>query len=222
MAGKPVPKFQDADVLRMFPSFVWRAALAPEVSGPLNRTLVRVLGEAGAPLDDLRPGESWQSEPRLHDRAGLSELLEHIEAAAEAVLEYLRVGHEGFRITGCWANVNAPGAEHRPHGHPNNYLSGVYYVRLGEGADTINFHDPRPQAGIIRPPVRELTAENADRVTVKVEEGELLTFPGWLQHSVDPNRSTGLRISVSFNVMFTGYADLMGPPQWRGGRRQPS
>ena len=29
----------------------------------------------------------------------------------------------------------------------NNFLSGVYYVQTWPGADTINFHDPRPQAG---------------------------------------------------------------------------
>jgi hypothetical protein len=50
------------------------------------------------------------------------------------------------------------------HQHPNNFLSGVYYVRTHPGADTINFHDPRNQSGIIRPPVVELTAENIDQV----------------------------------------------------------
>jgi len=222
MAKKPVPSFQSVDVLRMFPTFVWKASLGPEVSGPLNQALLRTLGEAGAPLDDLRPGESWQSDHKLHEGPGISGLSDHIEAAAEAVLEHLKISHEGFRVTGCWANVNAPGAEHRPHSHPNNYLSGVYYVQVAEGADSINFHDPRPQVGIIRPPVRELTAENADQVTVMVKDGDLLLFPGWLQHSVDANLSRRPRISISFNVMFAAYAEVMGRPQWQGGRRGPS
>jgi uncharacterized protein (TIGR02466 family) len=63
-----------------------------------------------------------------------------------------------LEITGCWANLHSPGAAHRAHSHPNNYLSAVYYVRTWPGADTINFHDPRSQAGVIRPPVTELTA----------------------------------------------------------------
>ena len=62
------------------------------------------------------------------------------------------------------------------------------------GADTINFHDPRPQAGVIRPPVRQLTAENADLIVVNVKDGTLLLFPAWLEHSVDPNRSQRPRI----------------------------
>jgi len=57
------------------------------------------------------------------------------------------------------------------------------------GADTINFHDPRNQIGIIRPPVVELTGENTDQVVVGVKKGTLLIFSAYLQHSVDANRS---------------------------------
>ncbi|MGH8628692.1 MAG: putative 2OG-Fe(II) oxygenase [Gammaproteobacteria bacterium] len=39
--------------------------------------------------------------------------------------------------TGCWANVNGIGASHGVHTHPNNFLSGVYYVQTQAGADTI-------------------------------------------------------------------------------------
>ena len=61
--------------------------------------------------------------------------------------------------------MSTTGAGHRMHSHPNNFLSGVYYVQTHEGADSINFHDPRPQTGIIRPPVTGLTAENTDQVS---------------------------------------------------------
>ncbi len=100
------------------------------------------------------------------------------------------------------------------HAHPNNFLSGVYYLKVQPGADTINFHDPRPQTGIIRPPVTELTAYNTDQVVVMVENGALLIFPAWLPHSVDANRSDRPRISISFNLMFTAYAETMGGPLW--------
>ena len=111
-------------------------------------------------------------------------------------------------------NVLAPGKEHRAHSHPNNFLSGVYYVKTRVGADTVNFHDPRPQTRIIRPPVTELTADNTDQVVVKVKDGTLLLFPAWLEHSVDENRSVEERISVSFNLMFAGYSGSMSAPMW--------
>ena len=69
-----------------------------------------------------------------------------IRHLASAALEFLKLGHQGFEITGCWANVNGPGAAHAIHHHPNNFLSGSYYVSTLEGADTIPFtiHGRRP------------------------------------------------------------------------------
>jgi uncharacterized protein (TIGR02466 family) len=64
--------------------------------------------------------------------------------------------------------------------------------------------------------VRQLTAENTDQVVVRVEEGTLLVFPAWLQHSVDANRSTRERISISFNFMFSSYTESMSRPLWSG------
>jgi len=49
---------------------------------------------------------------------------------------------------------------------------------------------------------------------VRVEEGDLLVFPSWLSHSVDPNRSDRVRISASFNAMFSAYAETMSGPMW--------
>jgi uncharacterized protein (TIGR02466 family) len=212
-------RFQASDVLRMFPTFVWKAQLRPAVYQPINASILRTLGEMGAPLADLRSGESWQSGHGLHERDEFRELVDGINAAAASVLEYLRVGHAGFQITGCWANVSAPGAGHRVHSHPNNYLSGVYYVRTQHGANTINFLDPRPQTAIIRPPITELTAENTEQVVVSVEDGMLLLFPAWLPHAVDPNRSDRTRISIGFNIMFAAYAEVMARPLWAPGRR---
>lgn len=215
------PRFGSGDVLRMFPAFVWKAELAPG-RGPINDAIVSALGGIGALPRNLEPGESWQSDHGLHELDPFREVVDCINEAAESVLDYLKVGHEGFQMTGCWANVSAPGAAHREHSHPNNYLSGVYYVRTHPGADTINFHDPRPQTAIIRPPVRALTTENADQVVVKVEDGTLLIFPAWLRHSVDPNRSGQTRISLGFNIMFAAYTEVMCRPSWQPGRRSPS
>jgi uncharacterized protein (TIGR02466 family) len=87
-------------------------------------------------------------------------------------------------------------------------------VKTQSGAETVNFHDPRPQTGIIRPPVTELTADNADQVVVNVRDSTLLLFPAWLVHSVDANRSVEQRISVSFNMMFRTYAEITSKPMW--------
>ena len=203
------------EVLPLFPTLVWKTRLAAENSGPVNRFLESYLHDL---VSNLAPGEAWQSDDDLHRLVGLEPLVACIESAADSVLDGLKIGPREVEITACWATVNAPGRGHAAHAHPNSFLSGVYYVETRAGADTINFHDPRSQVGIIRPPVTQVVAANADQAVVAVSDGALLLFPSWLQHSVDPNASEANRISVSFNLMFSAYTERLCKPLWEGGR----
>jgi hypothetical protein len=78
----------------MFPTFVWKAELGPEVYKPINDSILRSLGEIGTPLADLVSGESWQSGHGLHELDRFRALVDCINEAAESVLEYLKIGHE--------------------------------------------------------------------------------------------------------------------------------
>ncbi len=206
--------FEASDVLRMIPTFVRKAQVAPSVRQGIEDDVLAKLDEMRRGAGEPAPGRGWQSEKDLHHLDEFRGLVACIHDAAESVLDFLKIGDGAFEITGLWANTNPKGAAHPVHSHPNNFLSGVYYVRTHEGADTVNFHDPRSQTGIIRPPVMELTAENTDQVVVKVSDGTLLMFPSWLPHSVDASGSDETRISVSFNVMFSAYTERMSKPLW--------
>lgn len=201
-----------ADVLSLFPTLVWKIQLKDEQREKIGT-------EIGEPLKQMRQGSpdvglGWQSSPELHRLTEFSSLVACINHAATSVLRFLKIGYDDFAITGCWANVNVKGALHRMHSHPNNFLSGVYYVQAAPGADTINFHDPRNQTRVIRPPVTELTRENTDQVVVNVSDGTLLIFPSYLEHSVDASRSDKERVSVSFNIMFNSFTENMSKPLW--------
>jgi uncharacterized protein (TIGR02466 family) len=200
--------------MSLFPTLVWKQQLPAAEHEAYRAAVVAVLRAGPSVLPTLSAGESWQSGTALHRCPELRALVARIERTARGALVSLHIGAASFRVTGCWANANARGASHPIHHHPNNFLSGVYYVHVGRGGDTINFHDPRPQAGIIRPPVTELSAQNTDQVVVPVKDGTLLLFPAYLEHSVDTNESADVRISVSFNLMFTEYVETMSPPLW--------
>jgi uncharacterized protein (TIGR02466 family) len=208
--------FDTPELMQLFPTFVWKGDIGRAESEPLNRDILMALTGLGAPLEGLRPGENWQSDHDLHERAPFRPLLEWVEAAAASALSYLHIPRP-LMVTGCWANVNAPGTGHRLHSHRNNFLSGAYYVQVQDGADSINFFDPRPQAGVIRPAATLPTADNTEVAMVRVQTGSLLLFPAWLQHAVDVNRSGRTRISLSFNLMFPGFAEEMARPGWKSG-----
>ncbi len=214
MAKVEDPWLEASDVIPMFPTLVWKVQLKAALHQAMDAKILGVLAGMRRDLPKLAPGEGWQSERTLHQREEFREFISCANKAVGSVLRFLRIGYDAFEVTGCWANVLAKGAAHRTHSHPNNFLSGVYYVRTQPGADTINFHDPRSQSGIIRPPVVELTAENTDQVVVRVKNGMLLVFPAYLQHSVDANASEEERVSISFNVMFSAFTENLSRPLW--------
>lgn len=198
----------------MFPSLVWKTEIESGLRDAMRVRILEALADMRQGAAPLEVGQGWQSVQDLHQHEAMRELVACINHCAAGVLRFLRIGTTDYEITGCWATVLAPGASHKLHSHPNNFLSGVYYVRTGEGADTINFHDPRKQASVIRPPVTELTAENTDQVVVRVREGTLLLFPAYLEHSVDANGSADERVSISFNLMFSSFAQRLSKPLW--------
>jgi uncharacterized protein (TIGR02466 family) len=208
-------RWNDAsDVIPMFPTLVWKIELEARLRETIEAKALAALSRMRANSPPIAPGKGWQSIQTLHILDDFQDLISRVHRAVAAVLQFLRIGYDDFEVTACWATILTPGAEHKVHSHPNNFLSGVYYLRTHPGADTINFHDPRNQSGIIRPPVVELTAENTDQVVVRVKNGTLLLFPSFLRHSVDANGSEEERISISFNVMFSSFTENLSKPLW--------
>lgn len=204
---------QTSDVIPMFPTLLWKLSLKPSLRDAIDTKVIALLERLRRNLPTLESGEGWQSERALHEREELKELVSCVGHVAASILRFLRVGYN-VEITGCWATVLAPGAMHRSHSHPNNFLSGVYYVRVQPGSDAIAFHDPRRQTYVIRPPVLDLTSSNTDQVVIGLTNGTLLMFPSYLEHSVDANMSAGERISVSFNLMFSAFTEKLSKPLW--------
>ena len=203
-----------SEVLAIFPTCIWKIQLTSGFRQRVNSKILEVLNQINPDLAKIPPGGSWQSGQDLHNREQFLDLVSCIHSTAQTVLRFLKVGDDAIEITACWANINASKASHAIHSHPNNFLSGIYYVQTHPGANSVNFHDPRPQTGIIRPAVTELTSQNTDQVVLKVSDGTLLMFPSFLAHSVAPNESDKLRISISFNMMFSHFTERLSRPLW--------
>lgn len=208
--------FENTTALPLFPTLVWLHDLEADRYRPMNDRLAKEIEAIITPRPPLLPGQTWQTDHDLHEREGFAELLPYIRKATTGALEFLELEYESFEITGCWANVNPEGTPHAAHSHPNNFLSGAYYVRTPAANDSISFHDPRPQPNIIAPKVRQPNNHNSPLVNIPVKEGRLLLFPSWFRHSVMPNAGKSDRISISFNIMFPAFSERMSRPKWQG------
>ena len=105
-----------------------------------------------------------------------------------------------IQIKSIWAIINEKGASNERHHHGNSALSAAYYVRAPKDCGDIVFYDPRPAPVFSHPIAKKPNILNATVNSITPNEGMLVLFPSYLDHSVKPNLSSNQRIVISFNV----------------------
>jgi uncharacterized protein (TIGR02466 family) len=210
------PVFANSSTLAFFPTFVWVYDVKPEDAEALNAAILGKIEEAIPFYQYSTTRHSLQTESGLHHLPDFAPLVDFAMSAAGQIVDFLEYEPGPLRITGCWGNISPPGVHHREHSHPNNFLSGVYYVKVPEGGDTINFHDPRLQAHAVAPQVKKLSTKHAASVNVTVKPGRMVFFPSWLRHSVDANLGGDMRLSIAFNIMVESFAEDVSHPRFAG------
>ena len=98
-----------------------------------------------------------------------------------------------IRINSMWSVVNQKNSFNLRHFHPNCSLSAAYYVSAHDNCGEIVFYDPRPARVYKNPIAKEPNKLNATINSVKPENGLLVLFPSYLEHSVNPNLSNKKR-----------------------------
>jgi uncharacterized protein (TIGR02466 family) len=194
--------FESGSVKQLFATPIWTFrpngadALAQQVAAHVRALRAEDPQAAGS-------SDYWQSRADLQHDAALRPLLLLIEEASRAVRSLLQVQCE-LAVTGLWANVSHGAGALHEHTHPNNYLSGVFYASMPEGAGAIAFKDPRAQTRILRPRALADNPLNSIEFEHAAATGTLLMFPAWLEHSVRPSRPGAERISLAWNQMIRG------------------
>ena len=200
-------------VRELFPTPLWVLDLAIAEATAFNARLKAEIDRIIAPRPNVPSGSNWQTPHDLHTRPEFAEFTRLVEIAAASVAQFLQLEQYPMMITGCWANINPPGSYHPTHNHPNNYLSGVYYVDVSDGAPELIFQDPRPIS--IMPWSGKLNRITANAAAEQAVPGRMVIFPSWLRHHVPSNEGTRERVSISFNLMFTHFAETAAAPRWK-------
>ena len=110
-----------------------------------------------------------------------------------------------LKLTNLWAMVNKKYAYNKQHSHPGCHWAGVYYVQCPPkcGSLLLKIGETReayPQP-IYKKQGHELQQHQFTSVSVQPKEGQMIMFPSWVQHEVEPNLSDEDRISISFNLL---------------------
>jgi len=149
-------------------------------------------------------GNTRSEETHILRNKCLSSLKQYIE---KSLHEYFITTYQPkydvrMKITQSWLNWNKPGEWHHLHSHPNSFISGCFYVNADKKTDKIFFH--KEKCDLIKIEPIEWNIYNSDKWWFPIETGNLILFPSYLKHSVEPVVGIETRISIAFNTFPLG------------------
>ena len=148
----------------------------------------------------------WHSQTNMHEIPVFKPLVDELFKMQHEVFQEEWLDSEAH-MGNMWANINPPGGYNAPHIHPNSLFSGVYYVKASKDSGDLVCNEPRAGAQLNMPTRKpgELPRHLWREIYLKPVDGRIIMFPHYLWHSVEPNQSNDIRISVSFNFLQKGF-----------------
>tara|TARA_Y100000766_G_scaffold264940_1_gene258119 strand:- start:92 stop:670 length:579 start_codon:yes stop_codon:yes gene_type:complete len=100
-----------------------------------------------------------------------------------------------YKIISSWFALFRKGNYAHIHNHGDSDIAGVYYYKRSGNDGNLFFCSPNKAAD-----TSVLFMNN--RLVTNTKEGEIVLFPGFLDHGVQTNDSDDERVSLSFNIYF--------------------
>jgi uncharacterized protein (TIGR02466 family) len=100
-------------------------------------------------------------------------------------------------LTDLWVNINRKNSFNRVHLHGNSAFSGVLYLKTNSNSGQIVFLNPTMAEAF---PIDDTIKDFYGNYSFVPVVGDVLVFPSYLSHYVNPNLSDEDRISIAFNM----------------------
>lgn len=145
----------------------------------------------------------WQSNDVDHSVAKIQPLAKEILSKEDTLKQILGLKKDvKISLGNYWININNKGHFNVPHVHPFSLFSAVYYVKVPKNSGRLVFENPIQQHDFVMKPdtVDLFNLFNAGYWYASPEENDLIIFPSWLRHWVEPNYTDKNRISIAFNL----------------------
>tara|TARA_R100000781_G_C4072218_1_gene124855 strand:- start:740 stop:1297 length:558 start_codon:yes stop_codon:yes gene_type:complete len=144
----------------------------------------------------------WQS-PRLNgEHPILNELFIAILMFGEKYKKIIAYKNS-LKIDTVWININGYKDYNIEHSHNYSVVSGSFYL-TPNNSEIAFLHPASSFLAYDWPPnsLSEYNKYNSAVWKMKPVENQIIMFPGWLRHRVEPNlNKKGKRISISFNLV---------------------
>lgn len=123
---------------------------------------------------------------------------------ADRIMYLAKMGSEintsmNIKISKMWFNVNPTHGYQGRHHHAGFLLGGTYYLQVPEDSGRIEFTDPNPFSYYKNQEMAHRWLLN-NYYAIEPEAGDLLIWPGYLDHEVKTNKSNDNRMTISFCI----------------------
>jgi hypothetical protein len=193
-----------------YPPLVYKAHYSGFTDAHINAAR-EIMADAkqGGELE-LEIGQAWSSvtnqktPPHSHPTFKDFFVWQH-EIATEILFgELLLESYMPYWVTNSWVNLHKKGGFTYPHAHGMCSLSIAAYLQLPEDGGFIEFKDPHFDLRSIQ---RKNTSPGSleEYQPVAAVTGDVLFFPGWLQHKTQKNLSDQDRWVITTNYSNVEY-----------------
>lgn len=145
----------------------------------------------------------WQSTDIFSNDVFFSDLIRQLQNITTNFAKSIEINLSKNNSVQMWININGYRDSNVIHDHPKSIFSGVYYIKVPKNSGNIKFYHPaysKLQRDWVNMNIESYNFYNSHYWSLTPIENKFFIFPGWIDHSVEPNLSQEKRISISFNI----------------------
>lgn len=182
-----------------FPNFDWNQ-LKPKCDSLLNQVKKNSYIEKDGGISSVSLQTSADTQP--HTWAEFAELQQWLNPKINEVIKNLKLMEQPYQVSNSWINKHPPGAWTDEHCHKGCQITMAIYLHVPANSGRIMFKDPL-EYHWWGDPSDHRSAQNGNWYPVDIQTGDVLMFPGWLQHKTEVNNSQEDRYVLTVNLMGT-------------------
>lgn len=114
------------------------------------------------------------------------------------------LGFKPVQVVNVWGNLNYKYCYNQTHLHNDCVLSAVYYPRCLPNQGSIVLQRDLVSSLFLHDVAKRGTEYTKGSVGYQPKTGDLIVFPAWINHLVEPNLTDTTRVSLAFNFNITG------------------
>jgi uncharacterized protein (TIGR02466 family) len=180
---------------------------------------IRIMKSNSQNSDHKLNKASWTGDTQGHEyiynNPKFSNLFEEIKKKILIYLDFLKIDQDQIEtyIQRSWATISVESEVISKHQHLQSHLSFAYYLKKNKDDSNFIIYDDEKKNEFIpglfgsrtlvqKKLIKQITLATATKISVDIQEDDIVIFPSKTPHSTDQIKTNTERISISGDIVF--------------------